>query len=441
MTEEIIRYKADWFQPENPDQKIAGTLEIDSKSNITLHLENTFFPGTIHTSKEISLIHGITFDGQIISLIDCILISFSSGASKTITSYLATSCLIGSQTYSSDLKFNKAFIKTDFLTSFINYRTFDVKSSNPGTEHSINTLAPYQKEINVTSNLKAIFRCYNNHNFSKDLVEIRSKSNIIIESQEDITIASFTNHFIHILKLFSILSVRSLTVKGVLFFTNIGRYDENLFITAKHKSLSKNVIYDRGFVLKLEEINLEFDLLILKWIEEKEKINAVATLLIDSFNDSNSLLESKFLSLCQFLEVFHKRFRHNEINADKAQKSKEAIDDSRGSNKEWLSGVLDNIKYPSFRERIAELLEEGSTNELFKAKISGITEIENKIVRSRHYYTHYNKDHYEKCLKGFELLETMKALRILSTYLILRQMNLSVEILNKYMSGRKYIFD
>jgi hypothetical protein len=437
---EKTSYKGEWFLLEDKNHKIKGTLFIDENSKIKLELDGTFNNNNIHNFFiEPEYILGITSSGEFFTLIECYQTEYSQHSG---TSFSALSAFKGLHLTKEDNIFSKGFIISNCIDHFMNKSMFDFDNSDPLKQDSkIIVKKPFEKEIIVSEDLKIYFRTSISQSYKRNKIELIRKSNIIFHFSTSITLFEFIKKVLHTIRFLSILSNQKASAYGLKFYETEGNYKEYILFTRRYHLLSSETKEPRDYVLDFDELEKEIDQILVKWYSDEEKFDSLTTLLVHSSSDSGGLLESKFLNLCKFLELFHKIYRHNNINEEKSKRFQEVIEDSRQENKEWLERTLDGIKYPSFKERITELLKEGNENTLFKTRSSQFSELPKIIKWSRDYYTHYNQGIYKKALKGEDLLDLTGTLRVLVTFLILKELKIPIEKLNNFFSGRKFIFN
>lgn len=149
----------------------------------------------------------------------------------------------------------------------------------------------------------------------------------------------------------------------------------------------------------------------------------------------------QFLSLSQALEFYH---RCNYLNEDLPLHEHLA----------WLSTFL-NVGTPEARKRLERKLRYSNepslrkrVNQVFMGLPDQVQErlgkrksFVNRLVNTRHYYTHYDESLKQKALSGADLLECCQQLRGLLTILCLRLLKLDDERICKVaLDARKRLF-
>jgi hypothetical protein len=138
------------------------------------------------------------------------------------------------------------------------------------------------------------------------------------------------------------------------------------------------------------------------WINAYEVISPALNLYFSTKVGAQKYLDGKFLSLIQGLETYQRRTNDEQLmNTDDFNKLVETImKNCPEENKEWLNGRLRYGNEINLAKRIKSIMEP------FKNFLGNNREREKlirKIVDTRNYYTHYNKDLENKAADGTEL--------------------------------------
>ncbi|HFP9335677.1 TPA: HEPN domain-containing protein [Raoultella planticola] len=139
------------------------------------------------------------------------------------------------------------------------------------------------------------------------------------------------------------------------------------------------------------------------WINAYEFLNPAFNLYFSTKLGAHKYLEGKFLALAQGLETYHRRTSNETLMTTDAFESLVAdiLKSCPKENIEWLQGRLKNGNEINLGKRLKRIIEPfkqyfGTSSERNK--------ILRKIVDTRNYLTHYNKDLEVTYAKGKDLL-------------------------------------
>lgn len=456
MTEKL-EYKGLWFLPDNPEDKIEGTLIFDPDDSISLNLIGTFKEFT-DKLDEIDIILGFTTEGKNISLIQC----YESNRSMNFpgiptTRYNANFFLEGAHfTTINNIKFYKLSSKIAKLEEWVNIWGFKISFAPETKELNTNFNIPNDVLFNINENIKGMFRFY----YKPDLMP---KSDYRIEQTTKLEFVSEVeipyNDFLKLL--FNFKSFITLGVFDDVYINEIELYSSSVFYEhsdgykyetpVKLYFLQSHInkeIYKRNyhdFLFDFRQIETNFDSIIQKWFHLYESISPVLNVLSDTFSKKRVYNENVFLDIVQALEIYHRRVKED---TDKLKAEFHATLDPIFSvldkdQKNWLSEKLEYKFEPSLRKRLNDLFQEFSIKPLSEIIVSKreLKILINKTTISRNYYTHYNTDLKGQACHGLALYLLSEKLKILLFIVILRETgfdNNEIENLFKTKSFRYF---
>ena len=153
-------------------------------------------------------------------------------------------------------------------------------------------------------------------------------------------------------------------------------------------------------------------------------------------------LQHRFLSLIQAIESFHQRIYKGEYLSD---------DDYNGVYKALVNAIPDididikkslenRLKYGneySLRKRLKEIF--GKYQEILNGFIENKNSFIEKVVDTRNYLTHYDKDLKELAVSGEALYSLTQKLKILLETCLLSELGFSLEeIKGLFLRNRRY---
>ncbi len=164
--------------------------------------------------------------------------------------------------------------------------------------------------------------------------------------------------------------------------------------------------------------------------EKLDKLVPVFNLYSSLFKYSNMPIEMVFLNIVQAIETFHARFFYD----DNKKIYMEAIErrfpenDANKLQREMLLSDTQVNKSSNIilASRINDLLV-SAKNDLFSKWWKNNPQYTQKIVDTRHYYTHYGKNKEKKALRGDELLQAIYWMRLLLEYHVCSILEIDIE--------------
>lgn len=200
-----------------------------------------------------------------------------------------------------------------------------------------------------------------------------------------------------------------------------------------------------------EHISDRFEFFIKNWFEKIKtySLEPVCNLYFGTLYNPHIYLEHEFLSLIQGIESFHQRvFGGKYLSYEDYEpiydKLINAIPEGVSNDlRERLKGYLKYGNEFSLRKRLKEIIDnyEKVINEFIKDKKAFI----DKVVNTRNYYTHYDKNLEERAARGTELFDITQKLKLLLEICLLTVVGFSLEeikdLLSKNTRYRHLIID
>lgn len=154
---EDFSYEGEWWLPDNPDDRIHGSLKYDHDKDITLYLSKIFKCEKPDLFKP-DIILGLTNDGEKVTLIESIEINTTNIYSATLEEEVGTSTfisrylLIGKHVKSKDKnQFYSLYISSTYLEHWLNPKSpFRTERTEKGFLVSI------QRDINYETRIESI---------------------------------------------------------------------------------------------------------------------------------------------------------------------------------------------------------------------------------------------------------------------------------------------
>jgi hypothetical protein len=206
-----------------------------------------------------------------------------------------------------------------------------------------------------------------------------------------------------------------------------------IFFPQEKPNLKEN-IHPLDMIIPYRKLLDNISLVFTKWFRNADTLRSVYNLFFGTFYNPTMYLEFQFLSLIQALESYHRIVMGGKYLTDEAWSSYKdimtnciPIEIDADHKKSLKSRIKYGNEY-SFRKRMKDL-----TSLLEENTLQAISPSSNYfiviIVDTRHYYTHYDEDIRNSCLKGQELYYANQRLKILIIILLLKKIGLNEKII------------
>lgn len=146
-------------------------------------------------------------------------------------------------------------------------------------------------------------------------------------------------------------------------------------------------------------------------------------------------IEMKYLNIVQALETYHARFKYNDLKKYKKHvlqlfrcKTIDEIDEKQRNAYFDVTQSDENITYIILKSRLVDLMNDDFrtpiTQVYTNGKIIELYDFIEKVVDTRHYYTHYGKAKEEKAFKGIDMEYAIMVLMHIFEYHLLIELGL-----------------
>lgn len=186
----------------------------------------------------------------------------------------------------------------------------------------------------------------------------------------------------------------------------------------------------RDFIFDMSVGGMQLQKSITLWFEAYQRFGSALNLYLAARMEAYRYLDGKFLAMAQCIESFHRCTddRKKMSKSDYSELKDKVLNACPDEHKGLIKDLLNFGNEISLRERIASLVEPfknyfGEEEERMKM-IRG-------IVRTRNYYTHYDKKLEEKSLKGARLMKAYMIMEVLFQMHVLRFVGFSNENIDR----------
>lgn len=411
-------YKGFWFLPQNPENKVPGTLYFEVNNEIRLELIGGFEEdiSEIFSSHSLDIIHGITSNNEYISLFFCQKYSSWNFSSPYPISRFNCHYLIKGKHLSNvnENIFDRIQIELSSLYEWLpsgrirNSITFSKDDRPIETTVSVSEEDYWEIDVKIDQDFELKLFGIGGFTSNGDHSEYKFYQKTILEISSNNSKKSFIDllNKVEIFKQFlSLAALSTIDFLQITLFDNddFQEFDNGkkiihsipLYFIEEKQKIEKPKRHQ--FLFKHSDISDVFPEIIKKWYGIKENLAPIRNHLISSVKTKNVFTSLDFLIIVQALEGYHRRFIY--------KKDKE------------------------LKTRLSELID------LFK----GVNKITNNpinithVVSSRNYYSHFF-DRNKNVLDGVELFYLTNKLRNLLICCVLRLLGFDIGLTNKLLN-------
>ena len=431
----------EWYLPENPERRIHGILSY-SVEHTKLQLDESFYPiegmlGSSSTLKTYPVIHGISSDGDAMTLLDAQQVAFSlnirSSGFKNKETVISPLLLIGAK-ISVDHSFKEMNFRLPGLQAWLSIPVIKESMDNDPSNgnrvltfriHSISEQSIHIRSIN--SNVDWFSSWHSSHNPFKS-IDFSVSAWVTFRPDTPQKIAWY---FDQLDKLATVLSFLAGTPMAPDFIeTPFGDSHNKIYIMATFYDVKCcSFCSPHEFFMPRVAIGKELSHVINRWYEVSTKVYAPSQLARSVLGSETLWPHVEFLSLMQALEGFHRAlYDGNYMTKEKYEDARKALGDSilPTLSPDHISALKSRIKYGyqySLRKRLDKLAD--SLPEQIRRKILGNDGIiPSSWIDTRNYYTHWDEEDESRknVLDGKEMYEALVRMRIFLQVLYLQLM-------------------
>jgi hypothetical protein len=436
---EMRKMKGLWKLPGQDSYTKSGELTFDPKLGISLELIG-FFGGDnkITGVEKHPIIHGITTDRKMVTLLNCEGFSLSQyNFPLKLTNYTAISALLGDKhiVSESELLFDVCSFHFDYLDEWIELSGFDVSIIESSIKYSqpkqIQFFTSKEKDIHIWFSFSGpqiasfiIKSCIEQKTmFQIDFHQQTSIDKLISEVS---IIQNFLSlGFSHPTRLTELIVGKRQSDKTDYF---------EIFTPPNFDGVKDRWLPSSNMLFAFSDLGNETQKVFQNWIKLYSTIQPVLDLYFLSTYGSKSHDVTYFLNLVFALETLHRRTCKRKKFSEDEYKSMAAklVDALKGhendSHKNWLS---EKIKYGnelSLRSRLIDLIE--NSHEVVTRKIKDVNRFVTCVVDTRNYHVHFDGSLETKALNGDDLFRYCTKLKVLLQVSLLKQLGFSNEMIS-----------
>lgn len=450
---EELRYSGNW---EIFGKEFFGNLIINDKKGIIrliLHnrdnLSNLFNDRDI--PSKIQFIKGKLNPYGVMSLLNATVISRNTNISystKTIELDIEYCINCDFQDYN-NVKFSKMVFRLSNTLAWSGLNGISIDYEKHGVfilKHNFKKNITYSIDNNTTISFVPYFH-ENTHIYSHEETIITQFVKIQITSRTNQDLYFYIEILNKIKTLIEMAIARNIDVKEIIGYKrDYYRVFDNRRIYNEIKIYSKDSYKDSYEEPRIDD--MLFDLsstthnkvpLFQNWFLKYELLKPILNLYNSSIIYEKMPTETIFLNIVQALETYHSRFICNKKEDYKKRVENDILKDVPEKLKEAHYEYLfdktqqdKNTNYIILKSRLNDLMLANFDIIFFNMSNKAFPyDFVEKVVDTRHYFTHYSKSKENKIFKGKELLFAIEILRIVLSYYLLQELGFEKEFVEK----------
>jgi len=454
---EEFEYTGLWWLPENPDDKICGTLKFHPVEDANLELIGSFKgPKDLNVFLQPNIILGITSNGKIITLYKCYEYqSHISMSGFTSSSFIASVVFLGYHfEKEEDIIFDSLSLNYSHLEEWARITGFQFKIGTNSRNH----LMKYEVKYNFPQKVEVKLDDFNisfDYNFTSGgdrIKEVNLKQTMFIKIEPykpthfDDYREDICYHIQNFLSLAVGRAVYPLIIKGKTKACKTelsgGRVMYNdIFIFYPTKDLSdlSKKLHPFDMLFSFRDISDNFEKCLRNWFAKSKALQPVYDLYFGTLYNPSMYLQHEFLSLIQAMEAYHRRIHDGKYLPDddythvyetliKAIPQK--IDDS-----DFRKSLKEKLKYHnefSLRKRLKEVLKK--CGDVMNLLIHNNEKFIEDVRNTRNFLTHYDKSIEMKAKSGQELYKLNQKIKFILEICFLIELEMPMETIKALVS-------
>lgn len=453
-----IRVGGIWSIP-NEEKNFNGELFIDEVKGIIrliIYYEDQYdIWGNKYFSKIIPLINGSLITGAKIALIDCEVLKRHSQNLRYNTIIIGAAYAIDGMNFlnSSQVRFDKIYYTLSNIITWAGLCKYEINFD--GDKETIVWSQKDKVSFKINEETDVLFFPYRGpqtfQSYSRSMtlnqyvgIEFTySKEHTLSQSIEDIQpiidlISFATNQNI------SIEKMECCNEQTSYYIQNKKLQKPRKVFLSKAQGLENEPFY-LDILFYLHELTNNGNEYLSNWFSKYEKLKPIMKLYTAAFKYPEIPIEMHFLNAVQALETYHSRFV-----CDKLKQYKNRIENILSTVPEEIRNYHLKFLLSDAQEQIDYIILKSRLNDLMLAEFQIVFynmseeafpyKFVDKVVDTRHYFTHYSKSKEGKALSGVELIVSCKILRVVLEYYLLKEIGFNQEYINsKIMERQKYI--
>lgn len=453
-----FEYEGIWWLPYKPEKQVSGTLRFIPNEGAILELIGSFKDiKDINKMLEAEIILGISSNGENITLHKCFETKSNISLLGLLTSsFYANEIFIGAHFQKSeDIKFRELSIRYSYLDEWVNISGFNIQYPDK-KEVVIKYKQPEPIQASIGEDCKIfidIQATYPTHSIAQKEAGVKQKTYIRIKHSIEKSLDGYWDIMRHTKNFLSLGITEPVYPLAIIGITEANKQTINdklynppveIYYHSPEISKAPKTLYPHDMLFTFKDISDRFKIFLKNWFEKADTLSPVYDLYFGTLYNPWMYLQHQFSSLIQAIEAYHRRkfegkYLSNDDYESIYEKFKKFINELaiEPSFKEALKSKLKYGNEYSLRKRLKDLFEK------YKEIIDGFIENKdifiNRVVDTRNYLTHYDKNLREKAVDGKQLYYVIQQLKIVIVICLLSELGFNLkEIKNLLARNRRY---
>ena len=435
--------KAGYFWlPSAPDEKLPGTIRISDSGEAELEILG-IFGGQIKAfdrESKIERINGDIEGGKLVTLDKCFYKNQTISSGRISKSLVHVNFVFVDVQYEDDedITFSSFKIAVEGLDEWLSISGINVEHDFKAKSASINFKPPDEIPIKLTEDIDLVFTFAWTYPSLGNVTEakisqkayIKLISKKLLPLQNFISLSFKLNNFLcfAIDQTVSITSATAYSYELKRKISDDKEYEIPIDIYYPSLPFSQNPPKIEWHTMLFRYPNIAETLqgVLAKWLDAYDRIEPAFNLYFASKTGAHKYIDSKFLSLSQGIETFHRRTSDKTaMPANEFKKVVAALIAACPKNrKAWLEGKLTYSNELSLRTRLKQIVK---TFEKFSGSKKDRKSFVNQIVNTRNYLTHYDINLKSSACSGAQLLDVCMKMECLFQLHFMKEIGFSDE--------------
>lgn len=442
--------KGFWYLPNNPDNRLYGTLKHIPYESIHLELIGSFDPIEDRISMpQKNTIFGFTTKKEKVTLYRCLVSNLDNAFSDMPeTTYFVNMCIIGNHYPDEEkIRINCISARMDLFEKWVNIYMHEINFENVGnvklTSKNIQSI-PFK--LDKETNGK--FQFINSHDFHQNQeFKLVQRTFLELEAEgEPFNLEKFIKKLQHLRNFLMLATCDEISITSLTISQDSDEKIDNSRLThvyflqnkPKESILKKE---SRDFMFTYKDIELDFENIINNWFNKAE-LKGITTAIYLFYQNRKSYAENVFLDGTQALEAFHRRLRQDtaKLKLDFNNKLDLICSTISPSDSKFIKEKLEFGYEPNLRNRLKTLIAELDPeirNVLFTEK-KGVNSFIDKVVTTRNYLIHSSESLKSKAASGKEIFYLSKKINYLLIIILLKEIGFTNEKLKNAIDRIKH---
>lgn len=444
------QYSGIWWLPTAPDDapRLHGILIYKPNEGFELEVIGSFFDISeiLLNAKNPAIIQGTSSDGKNITLYKCFRSHVSIGSHSIgnqgtqISRYKPSIVFMGAH-FDKEPMFNKLIINYSYLDEWVNISGFDIPAPKTKGEYLIKYKLP--EDINITLDENYDLTITHsvrgpNLNMVQKESQITQTTHIMIGSKIEIPISVYHDIINMIRNFLSFgvdrpvypLSIYGKSEEHISFYKNIKIYNDiEIYYNKKEIPDDFEPIIPPNMFFVFKDIAESFELFIRNWFNKSIALSPVFDLYFSNVYTPKMYSETRFLNAVQAIESYHRRKdTTNKLDIPLEEHNERMIKIISFAPLEHMDWLLAKLKHSNevyLRQRLMEILTlHKDIAEIYIGNKRQQKDFVYRVVATRNYLTHFDKDNATECAKGRDLSILIEKLKLIIRSCLLEEIGM-----------------